>query len=75
MPSFDVAIHSTPCEHNPLHAKGCAEVGAVGLPPAIINAVIEALSDLGVTDMEMPATPMRVWQAIQDAHASRTDEI
>lgn len=67
MPSFDIAIQSTPCEHNPLRAKGCAEVGAVGLPPAIINAVLDALSDLGVRDISMPATPARIWQAIQEA--------
>jgi carbon-monoxide dehydrogenase large subunit len=47
--------------------KGCGEVGAIGSPPAIINAIVDALSSLGVTDMQMPATPERVWEAINDA--------
>src|SRR5690625_2014680 len=62
---FDVFIESTPCEHNPLKAKGCAEVGSVGVPPAIINAVLDALSEYGVDDIDMPATPLRVWSAIR----------
>ncbi len=70
MPNFDVAIESTPCDHNPLKAKGCAEVGSVGLPPAIINAVLDALSDLGVKDIEMPATALTVWTAIQESQVS-----
>ena len=43
------------------------EVGAIGSPPAVINAVVDALSDLGVIDISMPATSAKVWQAIQDA--------
>jgi len=57
----------TPCPMNPLGVKGCGEIGAIGSPPAVINAVIDALSSYGVTDMDMPATPQRVWQAIQKA--------
>lgn len=67
LPNFEVMAHGTPCEHNPLKAKGCAEVGSVGIPPAIINAVIDALSALGVTTIDMPATPERVWRAIRAA--------
>lgn len=69
LPNFDVAIHSTPCAHNPLKAKGCAEVGSVGVPPAVINAVLDALSELGVKSIEMPATAHAVWTAIQNARA------
>ena len=54
-------------EHNPLGAKGCAEVGSVGLPPAIINAVLDALSELKVGSIEMPATAQAIWSAIQRA--------
>ena len=55
----------TPCTHNPLGAKGCGEAGAIGSPPAVINAVLDALAPLGVVDIDMPATPHRVWEAIR----------
>ncbi len=56
---------SQPCTHNPLGAKGCGEAGSIGAPMAIVGAVLDALAPLGVTDLEMPLTPVRVWQAIQ----------
>ena len=52
---------------NPLEVKGVGETGAIGSPPAVINAVLDALAPLGVTKMEMPATPLKVWNAIQSA--------
>ena len=55
---------SQPCTHNPLGAKGCGESGAIGAPAALVSALLDALAPLGVTDLEMPATPQRVWQAI-----------
>jgi len=58
----------TPCTHNPLGVKGCGEAGAIGSPPAVINAVIDALQRGGythVTHIDMPATPARVWAAMQ----------
>ena len=58
---------SQPCTHNPLGAKGCGEAGSIGAPTAIVGAVLDALRPLGVTDLEMPLTPERVWQAIQAA--------
>lgn len=67
LPSFKLATHSTPCTHNPLGTKGCGEAGAIGSPPAVINAVLDALKDVGVKDLDMPASPPRVWQAIQQA--------
>ncbi|OWW19304.1 xanthine dehydrogenase family protein molybdopterin-binding subunit [Noviherbaspirillum denitrificans] len=67
LPSFRVGNRVTPCTHNPLGAKGCGEAGAIGSPPAVINAVIDALSPLGVTHLDMPASPERVWKAIQAA--------
>jgi aerobic carbon-monoxide dehydrogenase large subunit len=67
LPSFKVATHNTMCTHNPLGSKGVGEVGAIGSPPAIINAVLDALKDVGVEDITMPASPHRVWQAIQNA--------
>jgi carbon-monoxide dehydrogenase large subunit len=66
-PFFEVGNHVTACTHNPLGAKGVGEVGAIGVPPAVINAVLDALAPLGVKDISMPATPQKVWQAIQNA--------
>ncbi|MBO4119452.1 xanthine dehydrogenase family protein molybdopterin-binding subunit [Cupriavidus gilardii] len=68
LPDFTVeTAQGTPCTHNPLGVKGCGEAGAIGSPPAFINALIDALSPLGVRDLQMPATPHRVWQAIHAA--------
>ncbi len=59
----------SPAPSNPLGAKGAGEAGCIGAPPAIVNAVLDALRPLGVTDLEMPLTPGRVWQALRDAGA------
>lgn len=67
LPSFKVGNHVTACTHNPVGIKGVGEVGAIGVPPAVINAVIDALEPLGVTHIDMPATPEKVWRAIQAA--------
>jgi aerobic carbon-monoxide dehydrogenase large subunit len=68
LPSFHVeTVRGTPCTHNPLGVKGCGEAGAIGSPPAVMNAILDALGPLGVTDLDMPATPYLVWQAIQAA--------
>jgi aerobic carbon-monoxide dehydrogenase large subunit len=67
LPSFKVGNHVTACTHNPLGVKGVGECGAIGVPPAVINAVIDALIPLGVTDISMPATPEKIWRAIQAA--------
>jgi len=69
VPSFQVGTHATLCTHNSLGVKGCGEVGAIGSPPAVVNAIVDALWDLGVRDIAMPATPEKVWQAIQRAAA------
>ncbi len=66
-PGFTVLTHGTDCATNPLKAKGCGEVGSVGVPPAVINALLDALRGLGVRDIAMPATPFAIWQAIQRA--------
>ncbi len=58
---------SQPCTHNPLGAKGCGEAGSIGAPAAIVGAVLDALSPLDVTDIELPLTPARVWAAIWSA--------
>ena len=67
VPAFNVGTHATLCTHNSLGVKGCGEVGAIGSPPAVINAIVDALWDLGVHDISMPATPQKVWQALHNA--------
>jgi carbon-monoxide dehydrogenase large subunit len=67
VPSISVGTNTTLCTHNPLGVKGCGEVGAIGSPPAVINAIVDALSHLGVNHIEMPATPQKVWQTIKSA--------
>ncbi|HVN00630.1 MAG TPA: xanthine dehydrogenase family protein molybdopterin-binding subunit [Caulobacteraceae bacterium] len=62
LPSFEVDTTVTPCTHNPLGVKGCGEAGAIGAPAAVMNAVTDAL---GVKDLAMPASPERVWRALQ----------
>jgi carbon-monoxide dehydrogenase large subunit len=69
MPSIKVGTQVTPCTHNPLGAKGCGEAGAIGAPAAMMNAVHDALLAAGVKDVQMPASPHRVWKAIQSAKA------
>ena len=65
LPSFTVeTAKGTPCTHNPLGVKGCGEAGAIGSPPAVINAICNAL---GVKDVPMPATPFTVWKAARSA--------
>src|SRR5665213_3219036 len=70
LPSFQVATKVTPCTHNPLGAKGCGEAGAIGAPVALMNAVLDALAAKGITHFDMPASPHRVWSALQAAQQS-----
>ncbi|MDP6567186.1 MAG: xanthine dehydrogenase family protein molybdopterin-binding subunit [Alphaproteobacteria bacterium] len=68
MPPIDLVLNpDAPCLSNPLGAKGAAEGGTVAAPPAVINALLDALRPLGVDHIDMPATPARVWRAIQAA--------
>ncbi|MDQ7069392.1 MAG: xanthine dehydrogenase family protein molybdopterin-binding subunit [Rhodobacterales bacterium] len=62
IPFFDVSHHETPSPNNPLGVKGCGEAGAIGSPPAVINAITDAI---GNNNLAMPATPQAVWRAIQ----------
>jgi carbon-monoxide dehydrogenase large subunit len=71
LPDFTVeAMKGTPCTHNPLGVKGCGEAGAIGSPPAVINAILDALLPLGIKDIQMPATPHRIWSAVHAARQS-----
>ncbi len=74
VPSFKVTTTVTACTHNPLGVKGCGEAGAIGAPPAVINAVCDALRDYGVDHMDMPASPEKVWRAINKMPALKAAE-
>ncbi len=67
-PQFRIELAETPCPHNPLGAKGCGEAGTVAAPPAVMNAVIDAIG----IDLDMPATPSRVWAALNSAKQDLT---
>ncbi|HEY1933740.1 MAG TPA: xanthine dehydrogenase family protein molybdopterin-binding subunit [Acetobacteraceae bacterium] len=67
LPEIEVELLEIPCTTNPLGVKGAGEAGAVGSPPALMNALIDALSARGVTQIDMPATPERVWRALAAA--------
>ncbi|MDP6787998.1 MAG: xanthine dehydrogenase family protein molybdopterin-binding subunit [Rhodospirillales bacterium] len=66
LPFFDAATVEVPCLNNPLGVKGCGEAGAIAAPAAVINAIIDALADLGIDDIDMPATPERLWRLMRD---------
>jgi len=65
LPDIEVDLIEVPCISNPLGVKGAGEAGAVGSPPAMINAIVDALVSSGVTSIDMPATPEKVWRALQ----------
>jgi carbon-monoxide dehydrogenase large subunit len=68
-PEFGVASHAVPATSNPLGVKGCGEAGCAGALTSVMNAIVDALSGLGIREFDMPATPERVWRAIRAAHA------
>jgi aerobic carbon-monoxide dehydrogenase large subunit len=67
--AVEVKSNPVPTSTNPLGVKGAGEAGCVGAIPAVANALVDALSHLGVRHIEMPATPERLWRAIRDGHA------
>ncbi len=70
LPDIEVDLLEVPCASNPLGVKGAGEAGAVGSPPAVINAIVDALSVDGVTHIDMPATPEKVWKTLAMARAA-----
>jgi carbon-monoxide dehydrogenase large subunit len=70
LPSFELATVVTPSPTNVLGVKGVGEAGTIGSAPAVMNAIMDALEPFGVTDLEMPATPERVWKAIAESPRS-----
>jgi carbon-monoxide dehydrogenase large subunit len=67
LPRLGFESHPVPARTNPLGAKGCGEAGCAGSLPAVMNALVDALSEFGIRHIDMPATPLRIWQAIQEA--------
>jgi carbon-monoxide dehydrogenase large subunit len=65
LPHFTTAFVETPSPHNPLGAKGIGESGCIGAPPAIVNAVLDALAPLGITTLDMPLKPEKIWRAVR----------
>jgi len=74
LPSFELVDMQTPTSYNPLGAKGIGEAGSIGSTPAVQNAVVDAVAHLGVTHIDMPTSPQRVWQAINAALAGKQKE-
>jgi carbon-monoxide dehydrogenase large subunit len=72
MPEIGFESHPVPAKNNPLGVKGCGEAGCAGALTCVMNAIVDALSEYGVANVEMPATPERVWQTIQDARTRHT---
>ena len=64
LPSFEIDRTVTPCPHNPLGVKGAGEAGTIGSTPAVVNAVMDALSEKGIKHLEMPLTSEKVWRAL-----------
>jgi carbon-monoxide dehydrogenase large subunit len=71
VPTLHAETLSTTCTHNPLGAKGCGELGTIGAPATVINAVVDALAHLGVTHVDMPASPGRIWRIINNAGSAK----
>jgi len=67
LPAIEFSYNVVPCRTNPLGVKGAGEAGAIGAPPALVNAVVDALAELGIEHLDMPLTPERLWRAIHDA--------
>jgi carbon-monoxide dehydrogenase large subunit len=74
VPNIKVGTEITLCTHNPLGVKGCGEVGAIGSPPAVINAIVDALRDYGVRHLDMPATGPKLWAIMQSARPAMAAE-
>jgi len=71
-PPIGFESHPVPATSNPLGVKGCGEAGCAGALTSVMNAIVDALSEYGVANVDMPATPERVWKTIRDAKAQHT---
>jgi carbon-monoxide dehydrogenase large subunit len=69
LPRWELAGVETPSPTNPLGVKGVGETGAIAAPAAVMNAVVDALAEDGVADITMPATPERIWRALEEVRS------
>ncbi len=67
LPAFDIGFNEVPTKANPLGVKGAGQAGSIAAPQTVMNAILDALSPLGIAHLDMPATPLHVWEAIQRA--------
>src|SRR5207245_11606603 len=74
VPGFVTEAIETPSPHNPLGAKGVGEAGCIGAPPAIVNAVLDALAPLGINTIDMPLKPDKIWALVQAARNGTLEE-
>ncbi|MGF7053930.1 carbon-monoxide dehydrogenase large subunit [Bosea sp. OAE752] len=74
LPAFELSMVELPTEANPLGAKGAGQAGCIGAPQTVIHAILDALRPLGVTHLDMPAIPARIWRAIRDAQEAQTKD-
>ena len=73
LPRFDVVMREVPTQANPLGVKGAGQAGCIGAPQTIVAAILDALRPLGVTHIDMPATPARIWRAISQVQALKSE--
>src|SRR5947199_5272614 len=71
LPALEFSYNIVPCKTNPLGVKGAGEAGAIGAPPALVNAVVDAVAELGIDHLDMPLTRERLWRALRDAAAPK----
>jgi aerobic carbon-monoxide dehydrogenase large subunit len=71
LPALEFRYNIVPCRTNPLGVKGAGEAGAIGSPPALVNAVVDAVGELGIDHLDMPLTPERLWRALREAGTPR----
>jgi len=74
MPRFDLVMREVPTQANPLGVKGAGQAGCIGAPQTIVAAILDALRPLGVTHIDMPATPARIWRAISQVQALNNEK-
>ena len=67
LPALEINLNGLPSNANPLGVKGCGQAGAIAAPQTLINAILDALSPLGIDHIDMPATSETIWRAIQAA--------
>ena len=72
LPDFTVATEDIPCTTNAFGVKGCGEAGATGAPPALVNSVLDAVAECGITHLDMPLTPFYMWRILNDAANNRS---